>query len=412
MTTSSFSPTRDQQARYALAILAGLGHNYSGPTAAQDTLDNINTNLEKLQGAIGTWTVVWGPGIFCSDPASSPDNLLFVAQQENTNNYVIAIAGTNFSGTSFDLLREDLAVGETVPWVLSVPHRPAPVGAAISKGAFLGLSILRKISTSEGAVQPGLTLEDFLKAESTKGPLNLCVSGHSLGGALAPTLALFLQSIQSKWDQSGSSTVMAMHIAGPTAGNKLFADYSNEVLTIDGFFNSLDVVPHAFAASDLGKLATIYGFADLLGDMINGIGAELLKLKTQHLHYTPLKRTMLTGTLRPDTKHYLEQAGFQHTLAYDKLFQVDSAALRAVPKPSTPLIQVPKALYHTVNLMGDLPLMRIVSPPTLQDVSVGKLTFQAAPSADGEQIRQAVTAMAPHFKEALGIYVVRKSLLW
>src|SRR5689334_17565539 len=91
-----------------------------------------------------------------------------------------------------------------------------------------------------------------------------------------------------------------------------------------------------------------------------------------------------------------------YTLAYDKLFKVDSAALRNVPKPSTQTLHVPSVFSHAITLMGEVPSdIKIVPPPTLQNVSVGKRTFQVSPTADVAPIERAVTAMAPYFGDAL-----------
>jgi len=388
--------TQDQKAKYAIAMLASLGQPKSGPEAATDTLNAIKDGLRTLQDEIGTWSVVWGPALYSYVPTTTPDHIMFVAQQANTNNYAIGIAGTNFSSV-IDVFDEDFAVGKTMPWILG----GAPSGAAISSGTFLGLSLLLNMTASAKTPQAGVKLVDFLKAESKKGSLNISACGHSLGGALAPTLALFLQNIKNLWDQSGKSTLMTMPVAGPTAGNDIFASYSNATVPTKGFYNSLDLVPHAWAASDLAQLATLYGDSDPLGAALVAILAGIATAMTQSIRYTPTARTELTGTLQPNM-NYFKQGGYQHIYAYDVLF-FGSVQAELHPPPTKTTAQISASLATAIkNAGGEIPAnVEIVSRST-KPVSFGKMTFQVPESADEGPILQALTAIAPYFGAALG----------
>jgi len=396
----SFSPTPDQQARYAIAMIANLGQRYAGSGAAQSALGDIKNGLRSMQDKIGTWSVVWGPALYFKDASGNPDNIMYVAQQAGTSNYVIGIAGTNFANT-FDFVYEDLGVLGTVPWMLL----GAPAGAAISDGTYLGLANLLNTPASAETLQAGVKIQDFLAAESKKGALNLAVAGHSLGGALAPTLALYLQNVSLLWDASKKSTVMTMPVAGPTPGNKIFADYLNATVKVDGFYNDRDVVPHVWAASDLSDLATLYGETDLVGGFIAGIAAGIATLATNGFNYTPTERTELKGSVILG-KNYFEQSGFQHLYAYD-LFFFENQIQPALHPPSTESqsVQIPSTLADAVkNAGGTIPsYVEVVPPRPLKEVTIGKKTFKVPASADAEQIRQAVLATAPHFGEALGI---------
>ncbi|WP_437548039.1 hypothetical protein WME97_48525 [Sorangium sp. So ce367] len=396
----SFYPSRDQQARYAIAMIANLGQRYAGSSAVQNTLGDIKGALRSMQDKIGTWSVVWGPALYFSDPSGNPDNIMYVAQQEGTNNYVIGIAGTNFAN-AFDFVYEDLGVTGTTPWMLL----GAPAGAAISDGTYLGLANLLNTPASAGTPQAGVKIMDFLAAESKKGALNLAVAGHSLGGALAPTLALYIKNVSLLWDASRKSTVLTMPVAGPTPGNKVFADYLNTTVTVDGFYNDRDVVPHVWSASDLSELATIYGETDLIGGFIAGIAAGIATLATKDFNYTPTERTELKGSVLLG-KLYFDQAGFQHLYAYD-LFFFDNQIQPALHPPSTESqsVQIPSTLADAVkNAGGTIPsYIEVVPPRPQKEVTVGKKTFKVPASADAEQIRQAVMATAPHFGDALGL---------
>jgi hypothetical protein len=232
------SPTDEQMTISSVSILANLGQKYSGVEAPTKTLDDIRKELDGLQSHIGAWSVVWGPAIWSAIPWTTSDTILFVAQQASTNHYIIAVAGMN-PGSWFHLPVDDRWVTPTMPWGFG----DAPRGAAISACTWQGLVLLLNTAASAGTPHANVKLVDFLKAESGKGPLRLSVSGHSLGGALAPILALFLQNTKDTWDQSGASTLRAMSVAGPTLGNDIFAAYLSETVTTVGIHNARDAIP-------------------------------------------------------------------------------------------------------------------------------------------------------------------------
>jgi hypothetical protein len=130
------------------------------------------------------------------------------------------------------------------------------------------------------ALAPGIDLRTFLAntVNNSQQPVNIFVTGHSKGGALCSTLALWLADTQGqgsvpedeRWDIEGKATVYCYSFAGPTAGNTKFADYSNRKIgdRCWRIANRQDIVPHAW--SDIAGIPPIYGSA----------GAELALLQT------------------------------------------------------------------------------------------------------------------------------------
>ena len=160
--------------------------------------------------------------------------------------------------------------------------------------------------------------------------MNLTVCGHSLGGALAPALALYLQNTKSKWDENGSSTVITMPVAGPTPGNGDFASYLSKTVTVQGFYNPFDVVPHAWAPADLGQIPKLYvpqipecWEVDALGLVAVGLSVAGTGKGSP---YTPTARAALdgasinTGLITGDAfQSFLVQLAYQHLEAYATL---------------------------------------------------------------------------------------------
>lgn len=125
-----------------------------------------------------------------------------------------------------------------------------PSEARISQGCWDGV---QKILATPSLLDPGSTsLVDFLgdiPAGST-----IQVIGHSLGGALASVLALYLSSRYQE------KIVQCHTFAAPTAGNVAFSEYfdnqlSNRAIRV---FNTLDIVPYAWNAESLRQIESIY----------------------------------------------------------------------------------------------------------------------------------------------------------
>src|SRR5712692_2185945 len=177
----------------------------------------------KLAG--GDWSVVWGPCLYSErgDKPGEATNAMYVAYSPSLSTYVVAIAATNFLSI-FDWLAEDFNVlpNYMAEWPLSVPfvqksHWPWfwHVPPAISAATALGVSdLLTKLTDSSKG-----TIQEFLTATANSTD-TLIFAGHSLAGALSPTLAFYLypQPAQSNWRQ-----VLVLPTAGATPGNKKFA---------------------------------------------------------------------------------------------------------------------------------------------------------------------------------------------
>ncbi len=213
-----------------------------------------------IQGLIGNdWASVWGPVVYSNNTTGASviaDNTLGCYYSPSNNLFVIPVAGTN-PGSMFDWLSEDLDVSSVVSW-----STIAGAGSGnISTGTNTGLQILLSMKDSGGSTMLQ-ALAAFISKNSIK-KATVAVGGHSLGGALSPVLALFMLNQQSTWDPGKTQSISVFPTAGPTPGDGDFAAYYNGVitdkqLTYSSIYNTLDVVPLAWAASDIATIPSIY----------------------------------------------------------------------------------------------------------------------------------------------------------
>lgn len=188
-------------------------------------------------------------------------------------------------------------------------------------------------------VPGGAELLPFLKgAVASHGgdEVDVIVTGHSKGGALAPTLALWLAERQGaegpvgeQWDAPRNAVVHCYSYAGPTAGNLAFANRSNRILgaRCHRYANPFDVVPHAWMREDLRKIPSLYAgtvppmpvLTDLLA-VVDGL--------TRSLEYTQINTLTAPDASLPGFARkadgtrsvFVDQLIHQHMDAYVQAF--------------------------------------------------------------------------------------------
>jgi Lipase (class 3) len=195
-------------------------------------INEINAGLEEA--GYRAWQVVWGPAVNVDR-----SNLAYVARNSVTGQLAVSIRGSDFSFWLNWI--QDLAAITLVPYNQFVPS--ASSTSQIARGTAIGLrNVLRMQDGTE-------SLETFLTAAPEGTPILL--TGHSLGGCLASALAPCV----ADW-RGSTASIFVYTIAAPSPGNAEFADYYNALFTDESgstafrFFNTLDVVPNAWATLD------------------------------------------------------------------------------------------------------------------------------------------------------------------
>jgi hypothetical protein len=187
-----------------------------------------------------------------------------------------------------------------------------------------GWAVIRSLAT------PGPNLVEFLRGQArvAQAPIEVVVAGHSKGGGLAPALALWLaETRQESWDPSGEAKVSCFAFAGPTAGNRAFANRLDSVLGARNrrVLNVLDVVPHAWVFRGNGASGGMYvdDVPDLYPPPVHTIKtlsllAEIVRSEVAQLDYAHPVANVLELRSQPAAvgRSWFAQLTHQHTDAY------------------------------------------------------------------------------------------------
>ncbi|WP_428069063.1 lipase family protein [Chryseobacterium gambrini] len=318
----------------------------TGPSVADSSVTPV----------LGSWNLVWGPALLEENNDGVADNAVFVAQCDAVAfpggpvmpAYVVAIAATN-PDSLYDWEAEDFSVSQVVNWSTYNPSDFSPSGyngtnPYISLGTATGISNLLKLTTASSAAAPGTTLEQFLSSVQPAADTAVIFCGHSLAGALSPTLALYLTEQKTL---KAFDLTLVYPTAGATPGEATFASLFNSTFPVlpSGWepqslpyqswntmhWNDLDVVPHAWQKQDLQQIANLYGHSPNFGTAATLSVLQSLALLDSSRSgavYTRIQNSSLSGTLQhsdggsaisvppQSLKDYVEQLFIQHVEMY------------------------------------------------------------------------------------------------
>ena len=230
---------------FAAGTLSNIAYTDEANDGSDRQKRDIISNLANTTiGAQGPWSLIWGP-------ATNGGNLVYVAENSARNRYAVAIRGTvtSSSWAMFDNIAEDADVFSQDHW--RYPHSTR--GLKIAAGFNTALENI--IAMTDPVTD--WSLLDFLRKTLNASNKDVVVTGHSLGGALATVVSMWLGDQLSKGGGPSLFRLTPYTFAAPTAGNQAFADaYDAFFPTSRRYVNELDIVPMGYDA--LATLANMY----------------------------------------------------------------------------------------------------------------------------------------------------------
>ncbi len=330
-----------EQIYYCLAVFTPSGE------AEGTTLETEQKSYESLADTLGQdsvlenmgkWEIVWGPGMLISRGYIDFSVYIVKGNLNGHNQYVISIAGTN-AGSIWDILA-DIVVFKQVEWKWGTP--PAGEQPKIALGVYGALNAIIGIKP-EIETGKNKTIKDFLCDEISHLPtgdtVDVVTVGHSLGGTLASTLALYLQDTKNEWDPREKSTIYTTPTAGFTAGNSDFAKYSDSRIgpNTDRIWNDKDVVPRLWNAQDLESIRTLY--SPYINERVVDPIVDILEILANGNDYQQIQESHeLNGWIQefPDDKNpikiFFEETVYQHMNSYAIILGVYDFLINLVPQ--------------------------------------------------------------------------------
>ena len=343
---------------FALSLASNLLNDLKGTQTSLQAALRLGLTID-LPIIDPGWQLVWGPVVWKNEPENAetgPDNSWYIAYHPNLPfedgsvhpTYVIAVAGTPAEST-YAWTEQNFAVHSVTDfkaWVAGgIQNRPVIVlakgvvegNAYIATGTVNAVHLLLTTPAPEGAVSAGSTLLDFIPNLDHSASLRFISTGHSLGGALSPSLAFTLVLA----GYIPCDTTLTYPSAGPSPGNIGFTDFfvqtfparkSDEAGGYKGWninlVNTLDVVPQAWSVfrsispeQNLGNIPAIYR-RPVVPIVLGATVIFALRALISVVRYKPLPSQYFTGTppSAPPTSlaEFLQILGPEHIGSYLK----------------------------------------------------------------------------------------------
>jgi hypothetical protein len=255
-----WSPLERQTVELSFIALAGCW--YTDPAKVSETVTSLLGEMLPQQ------EIVWGPAVHQPRPelpgsdSKLTDALVFICRDFDTGDYSVVLRGTN-TVSATEWLFQDFMVRNQVPW-LKVQAGPAPPDALVSEGTATAVALRRDLRPETGEKGEGTSLEDELVGliERSQGRCVMRFTGHSLGGLLAPVMALWLVDHLDQIHRDDLTAKLDLEVysyAAPTAGNRAFSAYlESRIHAIRRYASPLDIAPMAWDESNMAGMPSTY----------------------------------------------------------------------------------------------------------------------------------------------------------
>ncbi|KAH7882543.1 hypothetical protein F5I97DRAFT_265912 [Phlebopus sp. FC_14] len=391
--------------------------------------------LDLVVPAVGDWKVVWGPVVWKNDPddtETGPDNSWYIAYNPSLTfddgsvhpTYVVAVAGTA-NNSMYAWVGQNFAVNSVADfnqWVAGgISKPPVPVdskdvttdGTYVAIGAVKAAHNLLTFPAPPSTASAGTSLLEFLRSKEGVSKARVVFTGHSLGGALSPTLALALVSSGTLHAAQGTGAgVLAYPSAGASPGNRGLADLFAATLParrspgseVGGYqvwnlnlVNILDIVPQAWCIhpsespdQNLDNIPPIYGKPVVLL-VVGAVFLAKVQAFRSGTIYIPIQSHLVTGT-RPEAppttiEEFLKEAMPQHVEFYIKLLGIT-------------LPTVNESFWREYGLVEKTESQKLLEFPIIANVEwAAEHPEEVQTAIDAEKAREPAVAAALAIKE-------------
>jgi hypothetical protein len=297
--------------------------------------------------------IVWGPAMHLpgsetpGGPSRLSDALALIARDRNTGEYFVVFRGTNTISAA-EWLFQDFMVQRQVPW-RDIQAGPAPEEALVSEGAARAVKMRldltpEKAERGEGKNFPA-ALIDIL--ENSRGPCVMHFTGHSLGGLLAPAMALWLVDYLDAAARPELAAKLRLDVygyAGPTAGNAAFAAYlESRVPALSRYVNPLDIAPRAWSEAAMRDLPSLYRPRIGMEPIVRSLYDLCVAFSRGKGYAQPGAAIAVPSRVVPTRgKLFLLEAAYQHAVPYLDMLEPERKAmiLAEVIEPVAAAVQV------------------------------------------------------------------------
>lgn len=268
--------------------------------------------------------IVWGPAMHTPGPGALggplSDALVLICRDRDSGEYFVIFRGTN-TVSAAEWLLQDFMVQKQIPW-RDIQAGPAPEDALISDGAATAVKMRLDLTPEEGEKGAGknfpAALIDIL--EHSKGPCVMHFTGHSLGGLLAPAMALWLVDYLSATEQPKLAAKLRLDVYGyaaPPAGNAAFAAYLASRVPMERYVNDLDIAPRAWDGATMAGLPELYKPAIGMEPLIKTLYYLCAGLSQGKGYAQPGPSIAVPSHVVPTRNNsYLLEAVYQHSMPY------------------------------------------------------------------------------------------------
>jgi len=280
--------------------------------------------------ANGPWTLTWGPAV--------NDGILAYVAQGADGSYGLAFRGTDTDTSITGAFQNFLADAEAfnfVPWLYPQGQTP-PLQLSAGTNQALALAI----AATDPATDTSLL--DYLRSLAAKGPLELIVAGHSLGGALTVAATAWLHDQLPKL--GGSVSLWPHTFAAPTVWNQPFATWFASAFPYYAAVNGNDIVPMAW-----NNLAGVMATFPSPGPNLEKTNWPLYFAIGLVLPVVPTYTSIAASNPDPFTaapaanETWLVEAGSMHSMQYQYFPHATGTAAPNLPNTSTIGVARPRA---------------------------------------------------------------------